>query len=89
MNCSEAGGLGGRLRGLLAGCDEADPRFPMYATFLKDLHVALRHSAGAEADTVARAVERWARRGLAEELLCRLAATLVGREPEKSRGTRR
>jgi len=88
MNCSEAGGLGGRLRGLLAGCDEADPRFPMYATFLKDLHVALRHSAGAEADVVARVVRLWAGRGLGEELLRRLAGLLVGSEMVVGRGTR-
>jgi len=80
------GGLERRLQAVLAGCDERDPRYPMYATFLRELHIALRHAAGSEGAAVAGAIRRWANRGASLCLLGRLAEALAGIATEVRRG---
>ena len=86
MPCDEGSELSGRIRAVLAGCDESDPRFPLYARFLQDLHPALRHAARGKATAVTRTVRRWARRGLCYDLLQRLAQALDPRTGEVRHG---
>ena len=86
MARNEGDEFSGRIRAVLAGCDERDPRYPMYATFLRELHIALRHAAGSEGAAVAGAIRRWANRGASLCLLGRLAEALAGIATEVRRG---
>jgi len=86
MEHDDTNELSGRLRAVLADCDETDPRYPMYATFLQDLHHALRHAARGYSSAIARTIRRWTDRGLCEGLLRRLADAMVQTLPKVSHG---
>jgi len=82
----EPRGFDSRRRELLAGWDESDPRYSMYAAFLRELYRALRHAARGKGAAAAEAVGRWSARGLCQSLLRRLAAALVDSAPKVSHG---